>query len=116
MSLTTLIPRIVFGLKGDSKNNLQYTDDNTLVYPAGRNVIVYQTEQKSQRFISGTADTDGITALAVSANKKYVAVAERADKAVITVYDLQTLKRRKVLATSEVACKEYVSINADYRS
>ena len=111
MSLTTLIPRIVFGLKGDSKNNLQYTDDNTLVYPAGRNVIVYQTEQKSQRFISGTADTDGITALAVSANKKYVAVAERADKAVITVYDLQTLKRRKVLATSEVASKEYVSIN-----
>ena len=47
MSLTTLIPRIVFGLKGDSKNNLQYTDDNTLLYPAGRNVIVYQTEQKS---------------------------------------------------------------------
>ena len=91
MSLTTLIPRIVFGLKGESKNNLQYTDDNTLVYPAGRNVIVYQTEQKNQRFISGTADTDGITALAVSANKKYVAVAERADKVSSALFEPNAL-------------------------
>lgn len=50
---------------------------------------------------TGTVDTQGITALAIAPNKKYMAVAERADKAMITIYDLHTLKRRKVLQTGE---------------
>ena len=51
-------------------------------------------EQRQQKFIPGSVDTEGITALAVSANRKYVAVAERSEKGLITIYDLSTLKRR----------------------
>jgi hypothetical protein len=43
--------------------------------------------------------------LAISANRKFVAVAEKADKGMITVYDLHTLKRRKVLTTTDLGSK-----------
>ena len=95
----TMSPRHTFGLKADVKDNVHYLDEQTVLYPAGHNVVIFNTEQKTQRFISGTEKTEGITAIAVSPNKKYVAVAERAaegEKALVTVFDLHTLKRRKV--------------------
>ena len=49
--------------------------------------------------------------MCVSSNKKLLAVAERSEKAMITVYDLQTLKRRKVLMSSDANSKEYVSLS-----
>ena len=63
-----------------------------------------------QRFIFGSEGTDGITALAVSPSKRYVAVAERAERGQVNVYDLHTLKKRKVLSTPESASREYVSL------
>ena len=71
----------------------------TVIYPSGHNVVIFNTEQKTQKFIPGTENTEGITAMAVSPNHKYVAVAERAkegEKAQVTIFDLHTLKRRKV--------------------
>jgi hypothetical protein len=50
-------------------------------------------------------ESEGITAICVSSNKKLLAVAERAEKAMITVYDLQTLKRRKVLIAADAGSK-----------
>lgn len=93
--------RHVFGLKGDVKDNVHYVDETTVLFPAGHNVVLYNTEQKVQKFIPGTIDTSGITCLAISPNKKYVAIAERAEKAMITIYDIHTLKRRKQLSTGE---------------
>lgn len=65
----------------------------------------YHIEQKAQKFIPGSPDSEGISSLAVSANRKYLAVAEKAEKAMITVFDLHTLKRRKVLTTTDVGSK-----------
>lgn len=58
-----------------------------------------------QKFIPGSPDTEGISSLAISANRKFVAVAEKAEKGMITVYDLNTLKRRKVLTTADLGSK-----------
>ena len=74
----TVSPRHTFGLKADVKDNVHYLDEQTVLYPAGHNVVIFNIEQKTQRFISGTEKTEGITAIAVSPNKKFVAVAERA--------------------------------------
>lgn len=57
-----------------------------------RNCETYFQGSKQQRFIPGTVDSEGITALAVSANRKLLAVAEKAEKAMVTVYDLQVNK------------------------
>lgn len=94
-----LAPRHTFGIKADVKDNICYLDEQTVLYPSGNNIIIFNTEQKTQKFIAGTENTEGITAMAVSPNHKYVAVAERAkegEKAQVTIYDLHTLKRRKV--------------------
>ena len=110
MVIAPNLDRHVFGLKADVKDNIQYVEENLVLYPAGHTTVLYHTEQKTQKFIPGTPESEGITALAVSSSKKYVAVAERADRGVVTVYDLHTLKRRKVLASPEVLSKEFVSM------
>ena len=71
-----------------------------MAYVAGHQLVLYHVETKTQRFIPGRADTEAITALAFSQCKSYVAVAERAEKGVITVYDLTTTTgspRKRVL-------------------
>lgn len=94
--------RHCFGIKADVKDNVYYLDEQTVLYPAGHNIVIFNAEQKIQKFIPGTDNTEGITAIAVSPNHKYVAVAEQAkegEKAMVTVFDLHTLKRRKVHCT-----------------
>jgi len=97
------------------KDNICYLDEQTVLYPAGHNVVIFNAEQKNQKFIPGTDNTEGITAMAVSPNHKYVAVAERAkegEKAQVTVFDLHTLKRRKVLQaiSADVQSRQFVSL------
>ena len=113
--MATVAPRHVFGIKADVKDTICYLDEQTVIYPSGHNVVIFNTDQKTQKFIPGTENTDGITAMAVSPNRKYVAVAERAkegEKAQVTVYDLHTLKRRKVLqaVSADVASREFVCL------
>jgi hypothetical protein len=95
----------VFGFRGDVADNVAYAEDGSVVYPAGHNIVLYSADTKTQRLISGTLESEGITAMCVSANKKLLAVAERSEKAMITVYDLQTLKRRKVLMSTDAGSK-----------
>lgn len=97
--------RLVFGFRGDVGDNIAYADDGSVVYPAGHNVVLYSADTRTQRLIPGTLESDGISAICVSSNKKLLAVAERSEKAMITVYDLQTLKRRKVLMSTDAGSK-----------
>eukprot|EP00240_Pyramimonas_obovata_P000064 CAMPEP_0118921440 /NCGR_PEP_ID=MMETSP1169-20130426/720_1 /TAXON_ID=36882 /ORGANISM="Pyramimonas obovata, Strain CCMP722" /LENGTH=1196 /DNA_ID=CAMNT_0006862159 /DNA_START=210 /DNA_END=3800 /DNA_ORIENTATION=+ len=110
MSSSQIQPRHAFGLKGDVKDNVHYIDESTVIYPAGNNVVVYNTEQKKQKFIPATIDAEGITCLALSPNHKYLAIAEKSEKAIITIFDLLTLKRRKLLVSPECGSREYVSM------
>jgi len=115
--------RHVFGLKGDTANNIHCLDDTNVIFPAGYNIVIYNTEHKTQKFLPlGSPDyvsSCDISALALSpprANGKsrYLAVAERgeAGKADVTVYDLQTFRKKNkaVIQSSEVAAREYVSM------
>ena len=49
--------------------------------------------------------------MAVSPTLKYVAVGERGDRPYVSVYDLSTLKRRRLLSTPDVLSKEYVCLS-----
>jgi len=55
--------------------------------------------------------SEAITALAVSPNKRYIAVAEKCDHGVVNIYDSQTLRRRKMLNYTELESKEIVYIS-----
>ena len=43
----------IFGINGELQQNLYLLEDHRVVYPSGHNVVVYNTEDKSQYFYSG---------------------------------------------------------------
>jgi len=110
MSIAIANHRHVFGLKGDVANNVAFQDEQTIIYPSGSNCILYNIDNKTQKFISSLDKSLGMTAMAVTPNKRYVAVAEKGEKATITIYDLQTLRKKKVLTTTDVQSQQYVSL------
>lgn len=110
MSIAIAQARHIFGLKSGVSGNICYHDEQTIVYPSGANCILYNIDQKVQKFIQGTDKSEGMTALAVSPNRRYVAIAEKLEKPTITIYDLHSLRKRKVLSSTDVASNEYVSL------
>lgn len=110
MSIAVATPRHCFGLKADVADNICYLDEQTIIYPSGSNCILFNIDQKSQRFIPGTDKSAGMTSMAVSPNRRYVAIAEKGEKATVTIYDLNTLRKKKVLSSTEVQSNEFVSL------
>lgn len=106
-----VVPKFIAGLRVEVRQNLFFLNDNTVVYPAGHNVVVFNTEEKTQRYIAGIEGSVGISAQAVSPSKKYLAVCERSEKApVCQVYSLETLKKLKTITSGEITQHEYVSV------
>jgi len=65
----------------------------------------------------GIEGSEGITALSVSPSRKYVAVCEKAERAICIIWDVSGItsnppaapKRRKVLTSSDYNSKEFLS-------
>uniref|UniRef100_A0A3P8WMD1 Cilia and flagella associated protein 57 n=1 Tax=Cynoglossus semilaevis TaxID=244447 RepID=A0A3P8WMD1_CYNSE len=110
--MTTVGPQshFMFGLRTGVSNNVCFSDEQTLVFPAGNNCVCYNTVQRCQRFIPGSERSLGMHALAISANRRYLAVSERVDKATITVFDLQHEqgRKRKVVTAGEIPVERFV--------
>uniref|UniRef100_A0A3Q3J5F7 Cilia and flagella associated protein 57 n=1 Tax=Monopterus albus TaxID=43700 RepID=A0A3Q3J5F7_MONAL len=100
----------IFGLRTGVTNNLCFFDEQTVVFPSGNNCVCYNTVQKCQRFIPGSEKSRGMRALAISANRRYLAVSEYGEKATVTVYDLQHEqgRKRKVLTAGDTLVQEFV--------
>ena len=62
--------RHIFGLRSGVSSNIAYHDEQTIVYPSGANCILYNIDQKSQKFIPGSDKSEGMTAMAVSPNRR----------------------------------------------
>ena len=54
---------------------------------------------------TGAADSAGISAMTVSPNRRLLALAERGERPSVTVFDLTTMKKRKVLTHTEAGTK-----------
>ena len=68
-------------------------------------MIIYNTESKTQKFVSSNENAEGITAMASSMIKKVVAIAERGEKASCTIYDVNTQRKRKTIGIAESDAK-----------
>lgn len=112
MSLGELILRHSHGIRPDIPGCLLYRDERTVIYPCGRNLVVEETDSHRQAFIpyAGDHGEDGITAMAITPNRRFLAVAEQHSPAVVTVWDLQTSRRRKVIASKEGHSQKIVSM------
>ena len=106
----TVSPRFIFGINGQLKNNLFLLEDHRIVYTAGHNVVVYNTEDKSQYFYSGSEGTKGITSISLSPGKKHIAIWERAAKAQCSIFDTATSRRRKTLTANDLNSTDFISV------
>ncbi|CAH8577208.1 unnamed protein product [Schistosoma haematobium] len=101
----------IFGYRTGISGSVVFLDDQTIVYPCGSNLVLYNLEQKTQKFIAGLEKSEGMTALAISPNRRYIALSEKTlDKPVITIYDVHALRKKKTLHTPDTHSNEFVSI------
>ena len=107
----SLGPKFLCGLKGDVKMNIFHKDDQTVIYPCGHNIVIYNTEDKSQKYIPGIEGSEGITALAVSPTKRFMAICEKSERAICRVVDLNSpdFGKKKILTSTDYNSKEFVS-------
>ncbi|XP_061578787.1 cilia- and flagella-associated protein 57 [Cololabis saira] len=105
-------PHFIFGLRRNVRNNLCFLDEQTVLYPSGNSFVCHNYIQRSQRFISGSDQTQSISALAISVNRRYLAVSECGEKATVTVFDLrhEQGRKRKVLNTGDLHLKEFLCL------
>ena len=61
----------LFGLNGDTRNNVHYVNETEVVYPVGHNVVLYDTEKREQRFIQGSDTSLAIDAIAITGIVSY---------------------------------------------
>jgi Tol biopolymer transport system component len=103
---TSLSYRHIFGINGAIADNITYSDEDTILYIAGHNAVLYNKIENKQRFIYGSEGSEGICSFVCSPGKRYIAVSERGDKgAQINVYDLKTFRKRKNLTSSGISSK-----------
>jgi cilia- and flagella-associated protein 57 len=67
---TSLSFRHIFGINGAVPDNICFADDDTIVYIAGHNVVLYNRVEKKQRFIYGAEASDGISSFVASPGKR----------------------------------------------
>jgi len=107
--------RHVFGINAGVTSNIAYVDNQIAIYTAGHNIIIHNQENEVQRFIDGSIgssleENPRIVAMTISPNKRYVAISEKGNRATVTIFDTQTLRKRKILTTA-LELKEFVSLS-----
>lgn len=111
MSIASVSHSQVFGIKQDIKDNLYSVDDDTILFPAGSNVIVMQKTHK--RFIPVSEKSEAITAITISPDRHLLAIAEKSSKPSICIFDISSARRRRQLTAYSETClsKEFSSLS-----
>ena len=119
--------KFISGLKPDVADNIFFLDDNQVVYPVGHNIVIYHLEDRTQKAYPCIEGSEGITSMAISKNRKTLAVAEKSDKTPIcTIYSIndprpdnngdfkdsgKSLKKKKIICSTEIKQhKSFVSM------
>ena len=111
MSIATVQTRFAYGLRSDVFGNVNFLDEQNIVYPVGSNIVIYNIDQKSQRFIPSSPTSQGPSCLAVSPNRRYLAIAEKgAERGQIVIHDLVTNKK-KLLQYKDMQSRSFISLS-----
>jgi len=116
--------KYIFGYNTNFKNNIFALDDGRIIYPAGHNIVILDTDHKSsQTLIYGTEGSLGITAMALSPSKKYLAFAEETTQCgLIHVVDVskrddkrskKSLDKKKTFLSIDCSSTKYTHLSFD---
>ncbi|XP_030679044.1 cilia- and flagella-associated protein 57 [Nomascus leucogenys] len=103
----------VFGLRSHVANNIFYFDEQIIVFPSGNHCVKYNVDQKWQKFIPGSDKSQGMLALSISPNRRYLAISETVqEKPAITIYELSSIpcRKRKVLNNFDFQVQKFISM------
>jgi len=65
------------GINPNIKPGIGGLDDRVFIYSCGNNIVIYNSKEKTQKYISGTDGTQGISMFELSPCKNYLAVCEK---------------------------------------
>eukprot|EP00002_Diphylleia_rotans_P028089 TRINITY_DN5662_c0_g1_i1.p1 TRINITY_DN5662_c0_g1~~TRINITY_DN5662_c0_g1_i1.p1 ORF type:complete len:989 (+),score=210.63 TRINITY_DN5662_c0_g1_i1:224-3190(+) len=111
-SYVRLNPSFAFGIQGRIRDNVFYLDEERILYPVGNHIVIFNVESREMTFLPDSDKVKGFIAMAVSPNRKYLAVSEKLISdpiAQVTIINLQTRKRLRSLNYPEA--KEIVSLS-----
>ncbi|XP_075972690.1 testes of unusual size isoform X1 [Anticarsia gemmatalis] len=113
--------RIFYGLRTDIQYNAHYLSESEIIYPAGGVIVIHNHLQKKQKFIRLQDKHKPIKSLVLAPNRRWLAlneIAEEGQKPIITIYDLTTYKRRKILTVPFDNCsaREFACVQFTYDS
>ncbi|XP_017737439.1 PREDICTED: cilia- and flagella-associated protein 57 isoform X3 [Rhinopithecus bieti] len=103
----------VFGLRSHVANNIFYFDEQIIIFPSGNHCVKYNVDQKWQKFIPGSDKSQGMLALSISPNRRYLAISETVqEKPAITIYELSSIpcRKRKVLNNFDFQVQKFISM------
>lgn len=93
----------MFGLSCKVRNNVDYIDDETVLYPAGNQIVLYNYEKATQRFLS-VKEGIAISTIAVARTFGLVAVGVKTESApIIVAYDVVHPKRKKIFKAADLS-------------
>jgi len=124
----TCNPRFMLGVKSDVQNAIFYIDDNITCYVSGHNIVFYNSNDKSQRFIPGIEGTETINCINMNPTRRLLAVCETATQAICSIYnitkivesmkdrkgsgqpvDSSIIKKRKILVMPDSEATQFIS-------
>ncbi|KAL6068558.1 hypothetical protein STEG23_000961 [Scotinomys teguina] len=103
----------VFGLRSHVANNIFFFDEQSIIFPSGNHCVKYNLDQKWQKFIPGSDKSQGMLALSISPNRRYLAISETVlERPTITIYELSSIpcRKRKVLNNFDFQVQKFVSM------
>lgn len=82
-----------------ARDGIYFTDDTNIIFPAGANLVTYDSDTRSQTVLARAPEDQGaIQAVTVSSDRRWLAVAAKAVHATLTVYDLTIGRKRRTLS------------------
>ena len=108
--LTHIKPSFLFGVRSGVHGGVYFSEDQTLLYPAGSGVARVQVTTTKQDVVALTSKGTHITALVLNENRNLIAFTEYGDRPLLVVYDLEKMKRLKILRCAEFKSHDVVSL------
>jgi len=68
---------------------------------------LYNIETKLQKLISSSSKSEEIICYTMSNNHKYFAISERSEKPMATIFDMFSLRRKKVITLPDTESKVF---------
>ncbi|XP_066249993.1 cilia- and flagella-associated protein 57 [Euwallacea similis] len=123
-SLTTTLPilepRLIAGLETSIKGNIHFLSDDEVVYPVGSVVAVHNLKVKKQKYIKLSEKGKNLTHVAVSPDKKLIAIVETTEKCpVVTLWCAETYKKKRTLVLptdKDIIATRYAAVDFTFNS